>query len=61
MSRNRYIIRALEWILQTETRWSPRFMDELAAARSDTEARAELEDLVSNVAASRTRKAPPAL
>lgn len=61
MSRNRYIIRALERILESETRWSPRFVEELAAARSDDEAQRTLKELSEAVAARRTRKAPPAL
>ncbi len=61
MSRNRYIIRALKRILETETCWSARFVEELAEARSDDEARAALTDLVAGVAANRTRKAPPVL
>lgn len=35
MSRNRYIIRALEQALATETGWSAEFVEELASARSD--------------------------
>ena len=61
MSRNRYVIRALERSLATETRWSARFVEELATARSDDEGRQALEELVAVVATSRTRKAPPAL
>lgn len=50
MSRNRYIIRALERTLETETRWSNRFVEELAAARSDDEGRRALEELRAVVA-----------
>ena len=60
MSRNRYIINALEQALASETAWSARFVDELAAARAD-DAGAALEDLRSAVAARRTRKGRPAL
>lgn len=60
MSRNRYIINALERALATETAWSARFVEELAAAQADG-ASAALEDLRSAVAAHRTRKGPPAL
>ena len=35
MSRNRYIIRALERALVTETQWSVGFIEELAAARAE--------------------------
>jgi len=61
MSRNRYIIRALEQALDGETRWSPRFVGELAAARADIEGQQALEELRAVVSANRTRKGPPAL
>lgn len=61
MSRNRYIIRALERALATETGWSTEFVEELAAARADVEGRRALEELRGVVAASRTRKGPPGL
>lgn len=61
LSRNRYIIRALERSLETETRWSPRFVAELEKARTDTEGQQMAEELVSAVAANRTSKGPPAL
>ncbi len=61
ISRNRYIINALEQALDTETSWSPRFRNELAAARADGERRRVLEELAREVAANRTRKPPPEL
>ena len=61
VSRNRYILRALERALEAETRWSSRFVEELAAARSDDQGRRALEEMVAAVAANRTRKALPAL
>lgn len=61
MSRNRYVIRALEQSLETEARWSARFVEELAVARSDDEGRQALEELATAIAGNRTRKAPPAL
>ena len=61
MSRNRYVVRALERALATETEWSAAFVAELAAARDDLEGRRELEGLRAAVAAARTRKGPPAL
>ena len=60
MSRNRYIINALERALATETAWSARFVEELAATQADG-ASAPLEDLRNAIAARRTRKGPPAL
>lgn len=61
VSRNRYIVRALESVVVTETRWSAAFVAELAAARADSEGRRALADLRAAVAAGRTRKGPPAL
>ena len=61
VSRNRYIVRALARTVAAETGWSARFVNELAAARTDNEGRRVLEDLRAAVAAGRTRKGPPAL
>ena len=61
VSRNRYIVRALEQAVAVETGWSARFVGELAAARSDAEGRRALDALRAAVAAGRTRKEPPAL
>ena len=61
ISRNRYIVEALERSLEKETSWSRRFVDELKAAGTDEEARAELETMRSVIASRRTRKAPPEL
>lgn len=61
MSRNRYIIRALERTLREEEGWSPRFLDALLAAEEDEEAQAAVEEMRSAIAVSHTRKAPPEL
>lgn len=61
MSRNRYVVRALERALATEAEWSATFVAELAAAEHDGDGRRELEELRAAVAAARTRKGPPAL
>ena len=61
MSRNRYIIRALEQALATETGWSAEFVAELTSARADVEGQRALGELRAVVAAGRTRKGPPAL
>ena len=58
MSRNRYVIRALERSLASETQWSPRFVGELEAARSDEEGREALAELRGVLVANRTRKPP---
>lgn len=61
LSRDRYIIRVLEQALTSETHWSDRFVQELAAARKDDESRQALEEMLSIVAATRSRKLPPKL
>lgn len=61
LSRNRYIIRALEHSLVAETQWSPRLVETLTAAREDEEARRDVEAMVADIARNRTRKTPPAL
>lgn len=61
MSRKRYIIRALKSALNSETRWSPRFVGELEAARLDEEGREALAEMRAVVSKSRTRKDPPEL
>lgn len=58
MSRNRYIIRALKSALDSETRWSPRFVGELEAARSDEEGRDALAEMRAVLSKSRTRRDP---
>ena len=60
VSRNRYIVRALEHAV-AETRWSAAFAVEFAAARADPEGRAALAGLRAAVTAGRTRKRPPTL
>ena len=55
MSRNRYIIRALEQIVQTEAQWSPRFVEALEEARSDEEGQQAMEELREQVSSSRAR------
>ena len=61
MSRNRYVVRALERALATETQWSATFVGELTAARGDVEGQRALEQVRAAVTANRTRKGPPAL
>lgn len=61
LSRNRYIIRALERALAEETRWSPRFVEELEAARSDGKGKELIDEMRAAIARGRTRKAPPNL
>lgn len=61
MSRNRYIIRALERAVDSDVGWSARFIGELKAAQSDHEGRKVLEDMVEAISVRRTRKSPPQL
>jgi predicted transcriptional regulator len=61
LSRNRYILRALERAVEEETAWSPELRKELAAASEDPESRRALEELRAAITANRTRKPPPDL
>ncbi len=61
LSRNRYIVGALDKALQSKTRWSLRLVEELDAARRDVDAQQLLEELRTAVSEQRLRKAPPAL
>ncbi len=56
LSRNRYIIRALEKTLEEETGWSRRLLNTLAEAREDTESHEALDDMMRAIAARRSRK-----
>ncbi len=61
LSRNRYIIRALQKALEEETGWSRRLLDTLAEAREDTESHEILDDMMRAIAARQSRKGPPEL
>ncbi len=61
ISRNRYIMRALEKVLESETGWSPSFLNALAEARQDTESHEALDDMMRQISAHRSRKGPPEL
>lgn len=61
MSRNRYVIRALERSLREEEGWSPRFLDALVDAAEDREGRTAVEEMRAAIAGNRTRKPPPEL
>lgn len=61
LSRNRYILRALERAVEEETAWSPELRRELATASEDLEGRLALDELRAAVTAGRTRKPPPDL
>ncbi len=44
--------------LDTEEGWSPRFVETLACAHQDKEARDEVDSIVADIARNRTRKKP---
>ena len=56
VSRNHYVVRAIERALAVDNGWSLDFIDELEAARADVDGRRDLEELRAVVADGRTRK-----
>lgn len=61
MSRNRYIVRALERSLAADTEWGADFVEMLEAARADTRSHELVDEMFRAIVANRTRKGPPAL
>ena len=61
VTRNRYIVRALERSLSSDTEWSPAFVEELRAARHDPEDHRVLAEMRAAIKANRKSKGPPAL
>ena len=61
LTRNRYIVQALERSLHSDTAWSPAFVEELRAARQDRELQRTLAEMRAAIKANRTSKGPPAL
>lgn len=61
LTRNRYIVRALERSLRDDTEWSPALVEELRAAGDDREGQEALAEMRRVIAANRTSKGPPAL
>ena len=61
VTRNRYIVRALERSLRGDTEWSPRFVEELRAARHDPKDQRVLAEMRDAIGANRTSKGPPTL
>jgi len=59
VSRNRWIVRALQRELGNGGEWSPGFFDRLA--ETDAETTAAVDDLLAAIRARRTRKTPPRL
>jgi len=61
VTRNRYIVRALERSLRGDTEWSPALVEELRAARDDREGQEVLAEMRRAIAANRASKGPPVL
>ncbi len=61
VSRNRYIMQALEKVIEGETGWSRRFLSTLAEASKDVESQEALDDMMRLISARRSRKGPPEL
>jgi metal-responsive CopG/Arc/MetJ family transcriptional regulator len=61
ISRNRYIIGALEKATEEEASWSPPFLETLAEAAADRESHAAIDELMHVISSSRSRKRSPRL
>lgn len=61
LTRNRYIVQALERSLRSDTAWSPAFVEELRAAGGDPELQRTLAEMRAAIKANRMSKGPPAL
>lgn len=61
LSRNRYVVRALEAAVREETAWSPRFLEMLAGATKDADGGRTVDEMMHAISSRRTRKAPPKL
>jgi Arc/MetJ-type ribon-helix-helix transcriptional regulator len=61
MSRSQYLRQTLERAIDEETRWSPAFLDTLAAGADDPDLQHALDEMRDAMAANRTTKGPPDL
>jgi predicted transcriptional regulator len=61
ISRNRYIVRALEDAVEGETGWSQSFLDMMADAARDTESHEAVDEMMRAISSRRTSKRPPKL
>ncbi len=61
MSRNRYIILALEKAITEQTDWSSDFLDELVVAADDKQSQQLLMEMTEAIRSHRSRKAHPEL
>ncbi|MBI3930265.1 MAG: ribbon-helix-helix protein, CopG family [Armatimonadetes bacterium] len=60
ISRNRFILRALERVIDEAENWSPDFLAELSQSMLPEDAGA-VDEMVVEIARRRSRKSPPAL
>lgn len=60
VSRNQYVRRALERMIEGETAWSSRFLDTLDEAAADKDGLEAVDEMVRAIAR-RSRKEPPPL
>ena len=61
ITRNRYIVRALERALREDTQWSPALVDEVRALHHDAGHQRVLAEMRDAIRTNRTSKGPPAL
>lgn len=61
ITRNRYIVRALERALREDTQWSPALVDEVRALHQDAGHQRVLAEMRDAIRTNRTSKGPPAL
>jgi predicted transcriptional regulator len=61
MSRNRFIILALEKAIDEQMDWSPSFLEALTAAAKDSGSHQAIEQMIDAIATKRTRKSRPSL
>jgi predicted transcriptional regulator len=61
MSRSQYLRQALERAIEEETRWSPAFLEELAAGADDPGLQEAVDEMRDSITANRTTKRPPDL
>lgn len=61
VTRNRYIVRALERSLRDDTEWSPALVEDLRAVRHDAEHQSVLAEMRRAIKANRSSKGPPVL
>ena len=60
VSRNQYLRRALERMIEDETRWSGDFLESLEEAAADKQAQTAVDEMMRAISR-RTRKGPPRL